>query len=311
MVSLPRPDVILTHESDLDGFLSGLLCRKLARHLFGADVPLLSYHNHNWKQRPLVEKAAWVCDFAFESRLDRPNWLVIDHHPPESTPQRADLVHAMDQSAAALCYRLCCERELRSDKLDRLVHLSDVADLFLDDDPDFALAQDYANLVKTYQFWNLEALLEGDPERLLDHPLLEVMAVKRRVEDPIGLAWNRNHITEITPRVGLVHTLIGNTNLIIHTLFEQQAIPYPVLITLFRRGNGTFLVSLRSRNGEALQVAAKLQGGGHGNACGAVLPRSVQTLPDAIAYLRRVLNPQLLEPKALNSLDHLFDDVQV
>jgi len=27
--------------------------------------------------------------------------------------------------------------------------------LFLEDDPDFMLASDYANLVKIYQFWNL------------------------------------------------------------------------------------------------------------------------------------------------------------
>jgi len=55
MVALPKPDVILTHESDLDGFLSGLLLRKLARHLFETDVPLQAYHNHNWRQRSLPE----------------------------------------------------------------------------------------------------------------------------------------------------------------------------------------------------------------------------------------------------------------
>ena len=36
-----------------------------------------------------------------------------------------------------------------------------IADLFLEDDPDFVIASDYANLVKIYQFWNLHALLDG------------------------------------------------------------------------------------------------------------------------------------------------------
>ena len=40
MIALPKPDVILTHESDLDGLLSGVLLTRLARHLFGVAVPL-------------------------------------------------------------------------------------------------------------------------------------------------------------------------------------------------------------------------------------------------------------------------------
>jgi hypothetical protein len=80
------------------------------------------------------------------------------------------------------------------------VHLNNVADLFLEDDPDFAVAGDYANLVKIYQFWNLHTLIGGDIEKLLDHPLLEVMAVKRRVEDPIGFEWSKNNIAEISRR---------------------------------------------------------------------------------------------------------------
>jgi len=80
-----------------------------------------------------------------------------------------------------------------------------------------------------------------------------------------------------------------------------------VLLTLFRRTNGVVIASLRSRNGEALKVAEKLQGGGHANACGAILPRSVQTIPDALSYLRKVLNPSRPAPGPLNSLEHLFD----
>jgi hypothetical protein len=310
MMSLPKPEVILTHESDLDGLLSGLLLRQLARRLFGFGAPLQAYHNHNWRQRSLTEKCAWVCDLTFEQRLDRPNWVVIDHHATEIAPKNACLIHDLNKSAGLLCYELCREHGIQSAKLDRLVHLNNVADLFLEDDPDFVLASDYANLVKTYQFWNLNSLIDGDPEKLLDHPLLEVMAVKRRIEDPIGLAWSKANVTEISPTVGLVNTIIGNTNQIVHQLLEQEATPYPVLLTLYRRGNGMILVSLRSRSGEALKVAEKLQGGGHANASGAILPRSVQNIPDAITYLRQVLCPVAKKDVPLNSLESLFAAIE-
>jgi oligoribonuclease NrnB/cAMP/cGMP phosphodiesterase (DHH superfamily) len=309
MTGLPKPEVILTHESDLDGLLSGLILCRLARRLFGQEIPLQAYHNHNWRQRGMPEKSAWVCDLAFEQRLDKPNWVIIDHHTTDLAPKNARLIHDPEKSASRLCYELSLEHGPGTPALERLVHLSNVADLFLVDHPDFDLASDYASLVKTYQFWNLEALIQGDPERLLDHPLLEVMAVKRRIEDPIGLAWSRDNIQPISPTVGLVDTVIGNTNRIVHQLLEQQATPYPVLITLFRRGNGMILVSLRSRNGEALKVAEKLQGGGHPNASGATLPRSLQNIPDAIAYLAQILNPAVPHDTPLNSLESLFDSV--
>jgi oligoribonuclease NrnB/cAMP/cGMP phosphodiesterase (DHH superfamily) len=304
MVLLPKPDVILTHASDLDGLLSGLLCQKLARKLFGQRVPLQAYHNHNWRQRQPTEKSAWVCDLTFEARLDKANWVIIDHHATDLVPQQAQLFHDVNKSAALLCYELCQAHDLGTPRLDRLVHLSNVADLFLEDDPDFILANDYANLVKTYQFWSLQDLIEGDPERLLDHPLLEVMAVKRRIEDPIGYAWSENHVAELSPTVGLVNTVVGNTNQIVHRMLEQKATRYSVLLTLFRRGNGIVMASLRSRNGEALKVAEQLQGGGHPNACGATLPRSVKNYTDAVAYLRQVFNPHHETP--LNSLEGIF-----
>jgi hypothetical protein len=311
VVALPKPEVILTHESDLDGFLSGLLLRRLARQLFEVDVPLQAYHNHNWRQRAMPEKSAWVCDLTFEPRLDKPDWVIIDHHNIDLTPKNAQLIHDVNKSAGLLCYELCQQHELGSSRLDRLVHLNNVADLFLEEDSDFVLASDYANLVKTYQFWNLEALIHGNPEMLLDHPLLEVMAVKRRIEDPLGFAWTKSNITELSSSVGLANTVIGNTNQVVHQLLEQRATPYPVLITLFRRGNGMILVSLRSRSGEALKVAEKLQGGGHANACGATLPRSIQNIPDAITYLRQVLNPPPTRGSPLNSLESLFDAIEV
>lgn len=306
MISLPKPEVIFTHESDLDGLVSGLLLQRLAARLFDEDIPLEAHHYHSWRQRNPKEKAAWVCDLSFEARLDKPNWVVIDHHPTEAKPKLAQLVHDLTKSAGLLCYELCRSHEMNSPELDRLVHLNNVADLFLEDDPDFVVAGDFANLVKVYQFWNLHALIDGQLEKLLDHPLLEVMAVKRRVEDPLGFAWSKANVVEISPTVGFVDTVVGNNNLIVHQLLEQKATPYPVLLTLFRKAAGTMIASLRSRNGEALKVAAQLQGGGHPNACGATLPRSVLNIPDAVEYLRRTLNPSAAKTSALNSLENIF-----
>jgi len=308
---LTQPDVILTHESDLDGFVSGVLLQRLVKRLFGADVRLEAYHYQSWKMRDLRERAAWVCDFSFEPRLDKAEWLIIDHHATETVAKQAKLIHDVGKSASLLCYELCKQNGIQSPELDRLVHLSDVADLFLDTDPDFTIANDYANLVKSYGFWNLHAVIDGQLERLLEHPLLEVMAVKRKVEDPIGLDWSRRNVAEISPTVGYVDTVVGNNNAIVHQLLEQQATGFPVLMTLFRKANGAVIVSLRSRNGEALKVAEKLQGGGHANASGASLPRSVKTIPDAVQYLRAVLNPQPKKDAPLNSLEGLFSAIEV
>src|SRR5436190_13181188 len=305
--ALLRPDVIITHESDLDGLVAGVLLQRLARKMFNIDVPLEAYHYNFWKQRELRESAAWVTDLSFEPRLDKPQWAVIDHHATESAPMTALLIHDINKSAGLLCYELCKEQGLGSLALDRLVHLNNVADLFLEDDPDFALANDYANLVKHYQFWNIHALLGGKIEKLLEHPLLEVMEVKRRVENPLGFEWSKLNVTEVSPTVGFVETIIGNTNLIVHQLLEQQATRFPVLVTLFRRSNNLVIASFRSRNGEALKVAEKFQGGGHANASGATLPKSVRTIPDAVAYLRLVLSPKKEAP--LNSLENIFAEI--
>ena len=307
--NLSKPDVIITHESDLDGLVSGVLLQRLAKALFNADVRLEAYHYQAWRQRDLREGAGWVTDFAFEARMDRPNWSIIDHHATDTPPKNATLIHHLEKSAGLLCYELCQQNGLGSPALDRLVHLNNISDIFLEDEPDFVIAGDYANLVKTYGFWNLHALIDGQLERLLDHPLLEVMAVKRRIEDPIGLAWSRENVTEISPTVGFVDTVVGNNNLIVHQLLEQNITRYPVLVTLFRRANGLAIASLRSRNGEALKVAERLQGGGHANACGATLPRSVKTTQDAINYLRQVLNPRK-ETSDFNSLEGLFDALE-
>ena len=304
MTDYSKPDVIFTHESDLDGLLAGVLLQRLAKKLFGATIKLEAYHYNYWKQRELREKVAWVTDFTFEPRLDKAEWLIVDHHVTEAQPKYAALVHDVTKSAASLCYDLCKEHGLQSPALDRLVHLNNVADLFLEDDPDFVLAGDYAALVKVYQFWNLHALIDGQIERLVDHPLLEVMATKRRIEDPLGFEWSKQNVTELSAVVGYVDTVVGNNNLIVHQLLERQAVKYPVLVTLFRRANNLIVASFRSRNGEALKVAEKFQGGGHPNAAGAVMPKSVRSIPDALDYLRLILQPKAGVP--LNNLESLF-----
>ena len=311
MTALPKPEVIITHESDLDGFLSGLLLQRLAKQLFGETVRLEAYHYNFWKQRDLREKSAWVADLTLETRMDKPGWVVIDHHVTEVIPKNALFIHDLAKSAGLLCYELCQAQGLGTPALDRLAHLNDVSDLFLEEDPDFILAGDYASLVKCYQFWNLHTVLNGDPEQLLNHPLLEVMAVKRRIEDPIGMEWSRTHITEISPAVGFVDTVIGNSNQIVHQLLESGATNYPVLMTLFRRSNSIF-ASFRSRHGEALPIATKFQGGGHANAAGAILPKSVRTIEDGIEFIQKALNPKpaLNNLNNLNNLEGLFASVE-
>lgn len=296
----------MTHESDLDGFVAGLLLQRLAKHLFQTDVPLEAYHYNSWRLRDPREKSAWVCDLSFEPRLDKPDWLVVDHHVSETQPRNATLIHDLTKSAGLLCYDLCREYAVSAPALDRLVHLNNVTDLWLESDPDFALANDYANLIKTYQFWNLHALIGGELEKLIDHPLLEVMAVKRRIEDPMGYDWSKDNVVELGPTIGYVDTVVGNSNLIVHQLLERKATPYAVLATLFRKGN-TVVVSLRSRNGEALKIAEALHGGGHANASGATLPRSVKSVPDAVDYLRAILNPA----PPLNSMESLFAGLEI
>lgn len=304
-----KPSVVLTHESDLDGLLSGLLLQRLAQKVFSADVPIEACQYQTWRQRDMREATAWVADFAFDARLDRLGWLVIDHHPTEVRPQRALLLHDTTKSAASLCYELCREHGIASPELERLVHLNNVADLFLVDDSDFALASDYANLVKVYGFWNLHALIDGRIEELLHHPLLEVMEVKRRVEDPLGVEWSRRNLVEIAPSIAFVNTVVGNTNLVVHELLHERNTPYTVLISAFRRSNGQVILSLRSRAGEALPVAERLQGGGHPNASGAILPRSVRSVSDGIDYLRKALNPSAPVDPPMNELESIFAEL--
>ena len=87
--SFLKPDVIITHESDLDGLVAGVLLQRLAKRMFEVDVRLEAYHYNFWKQRELREQTAWVADLAFEARMDKPGWVIIDHHATEALPKNA------------------------------------------------------------------------------------------------------------------------------------------------------------------------------------------------------------------------------
>ena len=299
MSRLPQPEIIFTHESDLDGFVSGCLLQRLAKVLFETDVPVEPLSSSPWSNLKRFPEKAWVCDLSFDPKIDREGWVVVDHHTTDHQPKASILIHDLNDSAAKLCYRLLSENNAGNEALDRLVHLTNVADLYLCDQPDFNLASDYARLVKTYHFRPLYRLIGNDLESLVDHPLLDLMKLKRQVEDPIGLNWSKNHIKPITPEVGYVATAIGDTNYIVHQLLEVPHQPYSALVTFFKKPSGPVTASIRSQNGEALTLAKRLQGGGHPNAAGTTLPRSVTTFEGAAAYLTQVLSP----PKSETNLE--------
>src|SRR5947208_1653322 len=114
MSDLRKPEIIFTHESDLDGLLAGVLLQRLTKKRFGGEVRLEAYHYNQWRQRELKETSAWVADFTFEPRLDKPEWLIIDHHVTEAQPKNAQLIHDVNKSAASLCYELCKQNGIQS-----------------------------------------------------------------------------------------------------------------------------------------------------------------------------------------------------
>ena len=130
------------------------------------------------------------------------------------------------------------------------------------------------------------------------------------MENPLGYEWSKNHITPISSEIGFVDTVVGNVNWIVHQLLEKNATQFPVLLTLFRKGNGTIIVSLRSKNGKAITLAEKLMGGGHPNAAGATLPRSIQDVPSAIAYLRQQFAPPPVVAVEVPSLESAFENLE-
>ena len=308
MSPLAQPEIIFTHESDLDGFVSGCLLQRLAKTLFNAEIPVEPLSSSPWSNLKRFPKSAWVSDLSFDPKVDREGWTIVDHHMTDHRATSANVVHDLNQSAAKLCYNLLTENKAGNASLDRLVELTNIADLYLCDHPDFDLASDYARLVKTYHFRPLYRLIGQDLESLVDHPLLELMKLKRQVEDPIGLNWSKGQVKEITPDVGYVATAIGDTNYIVHQLLEVPNQTYKALITFFKKPSGPVTASIRSQNGEALEIAKRLQGGGHPNASGTTLPRSVTTFEGAIAYLKQVLTPpKVIDTDQNTGTEALFD----
>ena len=305
MSDLPQPEVVITHESDLDGFVSGHLLQRLANHLFDQKPKLQAWNYTNFEKRPLREDCAWVCDLNFSKRMDRENWLVVDHHQTDHEPHNARLILDHSKSASLLCYELCKEHGLGNEKLDQLVHFTNVGDLYLTEDPQFTEAIDYGSLIKQYLFWNIAKLIDGDLESLVDHPLLQVIRTRREVENPLGYEFAKAHLTPLSDTVAMVESAVGDTNAVVHRILEEGLTPHPVILTAstFSR---SVSVSLRSRNGEALPVAKLLQGGGHPNACGASLPKTIQRIPDAVEYLKKTLNPKT-GGEGLTNLGELLD----
>jgi hypothetical protein len=98
--------------------------------VFGVKVPLEAHHYHTLRQRDIREVSGWVSDLAFESRLDRLNWLIRGSSHHRNDASKATLVHDLTKSAGTLCYELCLQHGLGCPELDRLVHLNNISDLF-------------------------------------------------------------------------------------------------------------------------------------------------------------------------------------
>lgn len=291
MFPLPQPEIIFTHDGDWDGFISGCLLQRLARTLFDIEVPLEPLSSSPWATLKRFPNRAWVSDLVFERKMDRKNWVIVDHHVTEHRPEFATLIHDTSSSAAQLCYELLAKHHGGNETLKRLAELTNVADLYLSDHAEFGLASEYARIVKTYHFRPLYRLFGDRLESLLDHPLLEIMSLKRKIEDPIGFNWSKDRVMTITPELGYVETSIGDVNHILHRLLENKHTTHVALFALSKKPGGPVTMSIRSRNGEALKIAKTLQGGGHPNAAGAMLPRSIATFHSAIDYLKHLLHP--------------------
>ena len=50
-----QPEVVVTHESDLDGFVAGHLLQRLANKMFDQETKLQAWNYTNWERRPLRE----------------------------------------------------------------------------------------------------------------------------------------------------------------------------------------------------------------------------------------------------------------
>ena len=141
-VSCPRPDVIFTHESDLDGLVCGCAAATAGRKMFEhrrppGGLPLsISGSSATCARNPPGSPTS-PSNRAWTGRTGR-SLTITPPIPPPRTPL---FIHDITKSAGLLCYELCQQHGLGSPALDRLVHLNNVADLFLEDDPDFIARQ--------------------------------------------------------------------------------------------------------------------------------------------------------------------------
>ncbi|MEO0278821.1 MAG: DHH family phosphoesterase [candidate division WOR-3 bacterium] len=287
-----KPDIIFTHETDLDGFVSGILLQELAQKIFGQKIEIVPHTIQSWRQYKPNEKIAWVSDLSPHQKNDILGWIFIDHHPIKYQPKNAILLQNSECCSAAIIYEICNRYGIKSAVYDKLVRLSNIVDLFLSEEPEFEEALDYSLLIKTYHFKNIYRLIDGRLEALIDHPLLTVMQQRRLIEDPIGLNWSKDHIQPITDKIAYTEIIVGNPNVIMHKLLEDPTLPFEVLVTIWTHSPGGLIASFRSKKGEAIKLAELLQGGGHPNAAAATLPASVRNIEEAIEYLKNIFKPQ-------------------
>ena len=90
-MELLKPEVIITHESDLDGLLSGVLLQRLAKKLFNTTCRSKPIITTSGNSATCARRPAWVADFTFEPRLDKAEWMIVDHHVTEAAPKYAPL----------------------------------------------------------------------------------------------------------------------------------------------------------------------------------------------------------------------------
>ena len=72
--------------------------------------------------------------------------------------------------------------------------------------------------------------------------------------------------------------------------------------------SGGFCVNILAL--EQQPLAEKFQGGGHANAAGAIMPKSVRNIPDAADYLRQILQPKGNVNLPFNNMESLFASIE-
>ena len=277
-------------------------------------VPLEAYNYQNWKLRePRGAITAWVCDLSFEPRLDTrragSSWTTM---PPSSRAERPPVSCCTTlRRSGRVESAMICAASKRTDRPSLTGWSTSTTSPICTSTQttNFRWPWITPNLVKTYHFWYLLALVEGKFEALFDHPLLEVMAVKRRVEDPLGYEWCAKNVVRLSPLAGYVPTIIGNNNIIAHQLLERKATPFGVMVTLFKKANNTVVASLRSRQARRWFWRRSCKGRRSPQCPSAYTLAALRRnqFDDAIRYLQKqVFDPAPAKDQPLNSLVQAF-----